>query len=292
MYDFLPTVAPPVLAAATSLLIDRLCAQRGLLPPAFRTSGDSAAASIALVRRLAAGLVVTVVLWIGVFAPLGALGSAQQIDPSTISTPQLFLLHGLLFAAIVSWYLLGFGTARSGGLPFQFGMRASEPLKEIGLGLGAGLVSWLSVIAVMVLSGVGVWALGGRDLLPQAAPPLVPWLASLPLLLRLGVSLSAGLAEELFFRGFLQPRTGIALSTALFVLAHLSYEQPFMLLGVTLLSLIFALLVLWRQSIWAAVTAHATFDAVQLTIMIPWALKYLDGENLPIATVMVPFLWL
>ena len=171
-------------------------------------------------------------------------------------------------------------------------MRASKPLKEIGLGLAAGLVAWISVIAVMVLSGLAVWALGGRDLLPQAAPPLVPWLASLPLVLRLGVSLSAGFAEELFFRGFLQPRAGIALSTALFVLAHLSYEQPFMLLGVTLLSLIFAFLVYWRQSVWAAVTAHATFDAIQLTIMIPFALEYLDGETLPVAVSVSFYPWL
>ena len=41
----------------------------------------------------------------------------------------------------------------------------------------------------------------------------------------------ASFAEELFFRGFLQPRVGIPFSTALFVLAHLSYEQPFMLLA-------------------------------------------------------------
>jgi membrane protease YdiL (CAAX protease family) len=292
VYDLLRTGAPPVLAVASSLLIDQLCVRRGLLPPAFRASGTPAASRIAFMRRLAAGLIVTVVLWLGVFAPLGSLGSAQQIDPTAISTPQLFLLHCLLLVAIVSWYLLAFGAEESRGPWIQFGMRTSEPLREIGIGLIAGLVAWMSVIAIMVISGLAVWALGGRDLLPQAAPPLVPWLASLPLLLRLGVSLSAGFAEELFFRGFLQPRAGIVVSTALFVLAHLSYEQPFMLLGVTLLSLIFALLVLWRQSIWAAVTAHATFDAVQLTIMIPFALEYLDGETLPIATVVVFYPWL
>jgi membrane protease YdiL (CAAX protease family) len=292
VYELLRTAAPPALAAASSLLIDQLCARRGLLPPGFRVSENTTAVNIALARRLAAGLVVTVVLWIGVFAPLGTLGSAHQIDPSTISTPQLFLLHGLLLVAIVSWYLFGFGAGGTGRQWSQFGMRATEPLKEIGLGLGAGLVAWISVIAVMVLSGIGVWAVGGQDLLPQAPPPLVPWLAGLPLLLRLAVSMSAGFAEELFFRGFLQPRAGVALSTALFVLAHLSYEQPFMLLGVTLLSLIFAFLVVWRQSIWAAVTAHATFDAVQLTIMIPWALKYLDGGQLPVASATLRFLWL
>jgi membrane protease YdiL (CAAX protease family) len=46
---------------------------------------------------------------------------------------------------------------------------------------------------------------------------------------------------------------------------------------VTLLSLLFALLVRWRQSILAAIAAHAAFDAVQLLIVVPWALKMLQG---------------
>lgn len=90
---------------------------------------------------------------------------------------------------------------------------------------------------------------------------------------RLALSLSAGVVEETFFRGFLQPRVGIATSTILFVLAHMSYEQPFMLLGVSFLSILFAMLVRWRQNIWAAMTAHAVFDAIQLLFVIPNAME-------------------
>jgi len=79
--------------------------------------------------------------------------------------------------------------------------------------------------------------------------------------------------EEIFFRGFLQPRIGIALSSGFFVLAHLSYGQPFMLLGITLLSLIYAFLVRWRQTIWPAIAAHALFDGVQLLVIIPMAMR-------------------
>ena len=93
--------------------------------------------------------------------------------------------------------------------------------------------------------------------------------------------------EETFFRGFLQPRVGIALSTALFVLAHASYEQPLMLVGITLLSLVYGFLVKWRQNIWPAITAHVLFDAVQLTVVIPKALELLPqnggGELAPLA---------
>ena len=71
---------------------------------------------------------------------------------------------------------------------------------------------------------------------------MVSLVAALPLSVRFAVSLSAGVVEELFFRGFLQPRIGILGSTALFACAHLGYGQPFMLFGITLLSLFYGLL--------------------------------------------------
>jgi membrane protease YdiL (CAAX protease family) len=113
---------------------------------------------------------------------------------------------------------------------------------------------------------------------------MVPWIAGLPLLLRLAVSVSAGAVEEGFFRGFLQPRVGVFLSTLFFALAHLSYEQPLMLVGITLLSLLFAALVRWRQNVLAAAAAHFAFDAIQLLVVIPFALRLLEeGGGLPIA---------
>ena len=42
-----------------------------------------------------------------------------------------------------------------------------------------------------------------------------------------------------------------------------------MLIGITLLSLIYGLLVKWRQNIWPAIAAHALFDGVQLLVIVP-----------------------
>ena len=107
----------------------------------------------------------------------------------------------------------------------------------------------------------------------------MPWIAGLPVALWVLASLSAGVVEETFFRGFLQPRIGLLASSLLFVLAHASYGQPFMLVGVTLLSVIFGLLVRWRQSIWAAIAAHVLFDAIQLLVVIPAALRLLEAQG-------------
>ena len=125
----------------------------------------------------------------------------------------------------------------------------------------------------VVLFALALAALSGEELLPQAPPAVIPWLAARRSCLRLAIAASAGLVEETFFRGFLQPRIGIALSTLFFALAHLSYDQPIMLVGVTLLSLLYGLLTRWRQNIWPAIVAHFLFDAIQLLVVIPAVLE-------------------
>jgi membrane protease YdiL (CAAX protease family) len=158
----------------------------------------------------------------------------------------------------------------------QFGLLAPNVPREIGLGLLLGVGAWGAVlVAAIVFAGIMV-ALGGEEVLPKQPPALIPFLAALPWVLRLAISLSAGVVEELFFRGFLQPRVGIALSTLLFVFAHFSYGQPLMLVGIATLSLIYGLLVRWRQTIWPAIAAHALFDGVQLLVIIPVALRYME----------------
>jgi membrane protease YdiL (CAAX protease family) len=267
----LRAVGPVLLAMAAVVAIDRLTSRRGLRPPGFdpKRRGDGPAVA----RRGLAMAVLAGVLWLGVFGPLATIGTGIQPDFSQVHAGHLFLLHGLFAATLAIWYVLGFA-GTGGSWTAQLGFNSKRPLPEIGIGLAAGVGGWLTVLGVMVALGSLIWVLGGQELLPERPPALIPWLAGLPIWMRLAVSMSAGVVEEAFFRGFLQPRVGISLSTALFVLAHAGYEQPLMLVGVTLLSLLFALLVRWRQNIWAAIVAHAVFDAVQLLIVVPIALEF------------------
>jgi membrane protease YdiL (CAAX protease family) len=160
----------------------------------------------------------------------------------------------------------------------QFGLLAPSVPREIGIGLLVGVGAWVAVVAALVMIGLILVALGGEQAIPKQPPALIPFLAAMPVGLRLMISLSAGVVEELFFRGFLQPRIGIALSTLLFVFAHFSYGQPLMLVGIAILSLIYGLLVRRRQTIWPAIAAHALFDGVQLLVIIPMALKFMEKE--------------
>jgi len=286
--DLLRAIGPPLLALVTVGVIDALTRRRGLLPPGFQIppGGDSWAVLTALGRRAFAMFVLWLVLWIGVFLPLGSLGVEQEIDFSLLSSLDLFALHLMLVFCVVVWYLTGFiatlpaDTDRGRtNWSAQLGFRTASVWREIGIGLLAGVAAWLAVIGVLVAVALVIWWLGGEELLPQQPPAMIPWIAGLSVVLRVGISLSAGFVEEMFFRGYLQPRVGLGLSTALFVLAHASYEQPLMLLGVGLLSVIYGLLVRWRQNLWPAIAAHALFDAVQLLLVIPAALKVLPGEG-------------
>lgn len=300
-------IVPAVLALFVAFTMDRMCAARGLLPPGFREPW----------RRSLASALVGLILWIGAFASLGNIGLEIEQDVSGLTTPRLFLLHGLLVLTLFVWFLLGFAGVRPvrpkpaaleeasealveppppppPPMPLfrrfleQFGFLAPNVPREIGIGLLLGIAAWGVVLAAALAMGGIIWALGGEDALPKQPPALVPWIAALPVGVRILISLSAGVVEETFFRGFLQPRIGIFLSTLLFVFAHFSYGQPLMLVGIGTLSLIYALLVRWRQNIWPAIAAHVLFDAVQLLVVIPYALRMMEkqGTSGPVASVL------
>ncbi|MCP4201513.1 MAG: CPBP family intramembrane metalloprotease, partial [bacterium] len=155
----------------------------------------------------------------------------------------------------------------------QLGLRARRILPELSVGLSAGLLGWLAVLSAALLLGLLVAAMGGEEALTREPSEQIVWLATLPVGLRLAVSLVAGVVEELFFRGFLQPRVGIAASSLLFAGAHVAYGEPFLLFGVLLLSLFYAWLTRWRGSVYAAMAAHFLFDAIQLLVVIPAVLR-------------------
>jgi len=276
---------PALLAAGAAFWVDRATEARGFLPPGFDE----------LWRRVAGMVVLAGIFFLGIFLPIGMIGVEQEVTPATMSTPRLFLLQGLLVLSLLAWFVLGYAgrTSRHLGdeLARQIGWKAERPWVEVGLGLLAGIAGWVVVIVIMVVVAMAVYLMGGEEMVPKKPPELVPLIAGLPFVIRLAIGTSAGVVEESFFRGLLQPRVGIALSTGMFVMAHLSYEQPFMLIGICCLSLLFAFLVRWRRCVLASVTAHATFDLVQLLVIIPWVLHYLPQMTESGAAFLRLILW-
>lgn len=275
LIDTLRLFLPPLLAAAVALRVDRALAREGPPPPM-----RSAAAGAALRRASAAALLALVLL----LSSLGGLATLGAEPPPFEPVPlwQLFLVQGLVATGLLLWGLLLFWQPRTAWRSMArrwaeaVGWNGRQPGRELLLGVALGAAGWALVL--IILSGVGALT---AEWLPQLAPgevpPLVGWMAGLPLVVRMLVALSAGLVEETFFRGLLQPRVGIAVSTGLFVLAHLNYGEPLLLVGVLLLSVGFALVTRWRGNVWAAVSAHATFDAIQLLFLIPAVVRTLEA---------------
>ncbi|MEE8524214.1 MAG: CPBP family intramembrane glutamic endopeptidase [Thermoanaerobaculia bacterium] len=278
-----------ILAVTAAQAVDHLGRRRGLDPPGFRNPH----------RRVLASVLLAFLFLIGIFIPAVHFDQLPEIDLESLRPSSIFFFQTLLLAALALWLALGYlavegespaesasPTTADGGqrrrhLLSVFGLRCRDPFTELALGSAAGLVAWGAVLTLVTALALFLKGVGGDRIIGGQPPEMIVWMAGLPVALKLAISLSAGIVEELFFRGFLQLRAGIGLSTFLFVCGHLGYGQPFMLVGLTLLSLFYAFLVRWRGNIWAAVAAHAIFDAVQLLVVIPAALEALEGGHGP-----------
>jgi membrane protease YdiL (CAAX protease family) len=276
--ELLRTVGPLVLAVAAALYVDQAMERRGALPPRFDGGLEPDDSRL---RRALGALVIAAILWAGAFAPLSAIGEPLP-DPAELTVPRLFLLHGLLVVALACWYAVGYLPRRGGGSWREaFGLPGASAGRELAMGTAIGLAIWLLVLLVLLLLAGLVSLVGGAESLPAEPPAIVLWIGGLPILARVAIALSAGIVEEIFFRGFLQQRIGVLPSTALFVLAHVAYGQPFMLVGVAMLSLLYAQLKRRRGSVWAPIAAHAVFDLVQLLVVVPLVSRALQHRELP-----------
>jgi hypothetical protein len=80
----------------------------------------------------------------------------------------------------------------------------------------------------------------------------------------------AGLPEEFFFRGALQPQIGLLLTALLFGALHAINRAYF--IYATLAGLVLGALVAWRGDLWAATIAHGVYDALLFAALWRYAL--------------------
>lgn len=191
-----------------------------------------------------------------------------QIDLDNLSFWALFTMHVLLSVFLVGWWLL------AGRPPLQsfLNLRMQHPMQSVAIGIVVGVGGW--VVTLSIALGVGL-ALNQAGLMPEDVQPspIIPWMASLPLWQKALIVLSAMTVEEAFFRGWLQKRTGLLISTALFAVSHAGYGQPFLLVGVTVVSLVIGYTFYKTKDLWPCVIAHGVFDAIQLFVIVPLVLQ-------------------
>ena len=173
------------------------------------------------------------------------------------------LVFGLCFYALVAVVALLWRTGVYGE-PIIFASAADAAgamnvLGDFGLGVGVGL----AVAGVSFLTATGTnW---GKTLSAELAAALGPLGLKRALLL----AVASGFAEEMFFRGALQPRVGLIVASVLFAAAHFLPRRAllpwtaFALIAGFLLGGLFA----WTGNLIAPITAHIVVNAINLPLL-------------------------
>jgi len=219
-------------------------------------------------RQTVAAFLLIAILAVAVFFPVTSFGEAEEIDVELLWFPALFLGHFLLAVFLLTWWRLRHDVRLGAFLRLSL----SNMWDKVWHGLSVGCGGWLVTVMVTSLAA-GATAATGKISAPSEAPPIIVWLVELPLVYRLIIVAVAMTVEEAFFRGFLQPRFGLVISSIMFALSHFSYGLPFMIVGVFTISLVIGRTFQRSGDLLPCIVAHGVFDAVQLLIVLPWAVR-------------------
>lgn len=201
----------------------------------------------------------------------GAWFAEESIDPSW----QKQMLAPMLTIRAIGTFVVIALLLRHRGQSFRsVGITAHRWLSSIPLGI-AGSAAAGGVIALTMLSLFYVWPGLARNMTENVGliQEAIPHLGLVGFVL---LAIVIGVYEELLFRGFLMTRlrraTGswglaVVLSTIVFTALHAFGQTATALVPVTILSLVFSLLTIWRRSILPAIVAHAAYDASVLVFL-------------------------
>jgi len=222
-------------------------------------------------RRLVAAALFVAILTLAVFLPVASYGGVGELSLAELTVPDMLVGHVILIVFLASWWVL-----RGDITMARFLHLSSDDLgAKITQGLAAGCNGWIITIVVMITA---VTLFGGTSGPADATkvPEVMPWIAKLPFLNKLAIVVAAMTIEEAFFRGFLQPRVGLLTSSLLFALGHFSYGMPFMIVGVLTISLVIGRTFAQRGDLLPCMLAHGVFDAVQIFVVLPYAVEMLE----------------
>lgn len=260
----LPTIGlglwlPPLLGLLLLLpSLRRLLARLLPIDPASTVH----AVALALSTLILTNLLVTLGIGLGTLAEAA---SAVEQDSGTLLV-QLWgqqLLMALLAMVGVGWLL-----RRNGRSLWQrLGITAING-RQLLLGIGIGLALVPAALLLETLSQTAGWDTTDIERLTEAL--LGPLFTSIPGILTLG--LAAAIGEETLFRGALQPRFGLLLTSLLFALLHSNYGLSIATVVVFALGLILG----WLRNRHATTVAMVVHAVYNMTLGV---ISYLSAGN-------------
>ena len=222
-------------------------------------------------RAVAMGLLAGVLL-LTVAIPFAAGTAGTRPEVAQLSLVSVFAVHAILSFFLVCYYALSGRTSVADFLKLQ----SSHPAADLSRGALIGAAGW--VLTILTATAIVVfWYLvsrrGPTESGTAAVSPMIVWLVSRPLWVRISIVLSAMVVEELFFRSFLQTRVGPVAATLMFTAAHGVYGQPLMLIGILVISTVLSITFARYRNVLPCIVAHGVFDSIQMFVVIPWLLK-------------------
>jgi membrane protease YdiL (CAAX protease family) len=226
-------------------------------------------------RAVAMGLLAAVLL-LTVAIPFAGGMVGTRPETRQLSLVSVFAVHAMLLFFLACYYAL---SGRQSLADF-LALRSERPTRDLSIGALIGLGGWvLTILTAMVI--LGFWYLVSHRFRGESGnptiSPMIVWLVSQPLWVKLLIVLSAMVVEELFFRSFLQTRVGPVAATLMFTAAHGAYGQPLVLVGILVISTVLSITFAIYRNVLPCIVAHGVFDAIQMFVIIPMALKAVPG---------------
>lgn len=212
-----------------------------------------------------AGTVHTIVA-LCIIAVWATWGYFRFNSPSFGAHPQRAVRYVLLilwewsFVAYIAWGALRNGTSLENLVGGKWAT-AKDVFKDIAISLGF----WITALVVLAATAIGIHVQrtgeAARILLPQTHLDVFLWVLT---------SLTAGICEEIIFRGYLQRQfcawvgtipAGVVLSAAVFGAVHL-YQGGKQAIVVAMYGVLFGILAEMRQSLRPGMIAHAWHDSI------------------------------
>ena len=172
------------------------------------------------------------------------------------------LLSGLVINVIVLvlptlFYVAFVGEGGPSRALEALGLHRRDAGRAILVGFGAALAVLLIIAVVSVaIEGLQVQIPENERALEIAR--------SVTILGAFGIAIGAAVSEEVFFRGFLQPRIGLWGQAILFSLAHLSYVNVLEVVVTFVLALVFGIIYRRTGNLLAPMAAHFLFNLLML----------------------------
>lgn len=188
----------------------------------------------------------------------------------TLERGQLYRLAWIFYLVLALAAVVWLGL-RQGEIPLSLFVRFPAVLLDLSLGAGVGLAL------------VALWTVARKTLesARRLEDELRRMLGPIEPIEILALALLSGFAEELFFRAAVQGAFGWVVATILFTVLHSGPGPSFRLwtLFAGIAGLVFAGLVLWRQSLLAAIVAHVIVNAVNLRHLATVRVEPAAGES-------------